>query len=222
MWALLLAAFLAAGSPAALDSARDRQDRAALQKMADEYAAAAAKAPKDAAAQYRFALASSYVAQVAQEQRDRKTAQQAADRGIKAAERAVALQPDAEHYRLLGTLYGQAIADVMSGISYGPRAKEAINKAVEKAPRSAAVYVARGVGNYYLPAQLGGGTKAAIPDFRKAIELDARNAEAWLWLGLSLRKDNRDAEARQALQKSLELNPNRVWAKQELDKTPAK
>jgi tetratricopeptide (TPR) repeat protein len=222
MRALLLAAFLAAGSPAGLDSARDRQDRTALQKMADEYATAAAKAPNDAAAQYRFALASSYVAQVAQEQRDKRPARQAAERGIKAAERAVALKPDAENYRLLGTLYGQAIADLMSGLNYGPRAKDAIDKAVQRAPNSAPVYVARGVGNYYLPPQLGGGTKVAIPDFRKAIQLDPKNAEAWLWLGLSLRKDNKAAEARQAFQKSLELNPNRVWAKQELDKTPAK
>jgi tetratricopeptide (TPR) repeat protein len=93
---------------------------------------------------------------------------------------------------------------------------------VEKAPKSAMMYVARGVGNYYVPAQLGGGAKLAIPDFQKAIDLDRANAEAWLWLGLSLRKENRDAEARQAFAKSLELNPNRVWAKQQLEKTPAK
>ena len=41
-----------------------------------------------------------------------------------------------------------------------------------------------------------------------------------MWLGLGLRKENKDAEARQAFQKSLELNPRRVWAKQQLDKTP--
>ena len=79
-----------------------------------------------------------------------------------------------------------------------------------------------GVGNYYVPAQLGGGAKLSIPDFQKAIELDPGNAEAYLWLGLSLRKENRDAEARQAFAKSLELNPNRIWAKQQLEKTPAK
>jgi len=84
----------------------------------------------------------------------------------------------------------------MSGLSYGPKAKDAINKAVEKAPKSSAMYLARGVGNYYLPTQLGGGAKGAIPDFQKAIDLDPRNAEAYLWLGISLRKENRDAEAR--------------------------
>jgi tetratricopeptide (TPR) repeat protein len=110
----------------------------------------------------------------------------------------------------------------MSGLKYGPKAKEAINKAVEKAPKSSMMYVARGVGSYYLPSQLGGGPKAAIPDFQKAIELDPKNAEAYLWLGLGLRKDNRDADARQAFTKALELNPNRAWTKQQLDKTPAK
>ena len=110
----------------------------------------------------------------------------------------------------------------MSGLSYGPNAKDAINKAVEKAPKSSMMYVARGVGNYYVPAQLGGGRKVAIPDFEKAIQMDPKNAEAYLWLGLSLRKENRDAEARTAFTKALELNPNRAWAKQQLEKTPAK
>ena len=88
---------------------------------------------------------------------------------MKFAEKAVALKPEnAEYYRVLGTLYGQAITDIMSGLSYGPKAKDAINKAVEKAPKSSMMYVARGVGNYYLPAQLGGGAKVAIPDFQKA------------------------------------------------------
>ena len=43
-----------------------------------------------------------------------------------------------------------------------------------------------------------------------------------MWLGVSLHKDNRAAEARNALQKSLALDPKRVWTKQQLDKTPAK
>ena len=33
---------------------------------------------------------------------------------------------------------------------------------------------------------------------------------------------NRNADARQALQKSLQLNPARLWAKQQLEKTPEK
>ena len=189
----------------------------------NQYAAAAAKAPNDAEAQYRLALACSYQAEVDIELHDKKAGQQAALRGIQAGEKSVSLNGNnAEYLRVLGTLYGQAIVDIPSGLSYGPRAKDAINRAVEKAPKSADVYVARGVGNYYLPSMLGGGPRPAIEDFKKAIQLDPNNAEAYLWLGVSLRKDNRDAEARKAFEKSLALDPKRVWAKQQLQKTPAK
>jgi tetratricopeptide (TPR) repeat protein len=223
MLAIFIAAFMAAAAPSPLEVARDKQDRAALTELSTQASAAAAKTPNDAEAQYRAALANSYLAEVAIELRDRKAGRQIAEQGMKFAEKAVALKPaNAEYYRLLGTLYGQAVTDIMSGLTYGPKAKDAINKAVEKAPKSSMMYVARGVGNYYVPAQLGGGAKLSIPDFQKAIELDPANAEAYLWLGLSLRKENRDAEARQAFTKSLELNPNRLWTKQQLEKTPAK
>jgi tetratricopeptide (TPR) repeat protein len=220
MWTLFLAAFLAAPG-GALQWARDQQDRAALQKIVDESAAVAAKAPNDAEAQYRMALASSYLAEVALEVRDKKMAEQAATRGVKAAEQAVALKPDVgEYYRVLGTLCGQVVpANVLAGLSYGKRAKDAIDKAVAKDPKSSAAYMARGVGNYYLPAALGGGMELAVADFHKALELDPKNADAWVWLGLALRKQNKDADAQQAFQKSLALNPQRVWAKQQLEKT---
>ncbi len=84
------------------------------------------------------------------------------------------------------------------------------------------------MGNYYLPAALGGGIDAAIKDFQKAIELDPRSAdthlsaEAHLWLGLALRKASRNAEARKELQRAVELDPARAWAKQQLAKTPEK
>jgi tetratricopeptide (TPR) repeat protein len=218
---LAIAGIAAAAGP--LEPARDQQDRASLQKQIDDAAAAAAKGPNDADAQFRAALACSYLAEVMIEQRERKPARQVAERGIKLAEKAVALKPaSADSWRILGTLYGQAITDLMSGLSYGPKAKDALAKAMERAPKSPMVWVAHGVGNYYLPAQLGGGTQNAITAFRKAIELDPKNAEAYLWLGVSLRKENKDAEARQALTKSLELNPNRVWVKQQLEKTPSK
>ena len=219
---LVMAGFMAA-APSALETARDQQDRATLQKMAAEYSAAAAKAPNNADAQYRVALAASYLAEVSIEQHARKQGRQAAEQGIKAAEKAISLKPEvAEYYRVLATLCGQAVTDVLSGLSYGPRARDAVDRAVELAPKSSSVYVARGVGSYYLPSQLGGGAKQAIADFQKAIALDPGNAEAYLWLALSLRKENRNAEARQAFAKSLELNPNRIWAKEQLDKTPVK
>ena len=225
MIAFVIAGLLAAAAaPSPLELARDRQDRAGLQNLMAEALAAADKAPKDAAAQYRAALAASYAAEVALEVRDKKGAEDAALKGIKAAERAIALNPkSAPNYVVMATLCGQVIpANILMGLSYGKRAKEAVEKAIATDPKLSSAYEARGVGNYYLPAGLGGGFDLAIADFRKAIELNPKNAEAYLWLGLTLRKQNKDAEARQAFAKALEIDPNRVWAKQQLDKTPVK
>src|ERR1700748_2535520 len=161
MWPLFLAAYAAvaflAVPPPALQTARDQQDRAGLQKLVDEFAEAAVKAPNDSEAQYRMALASSYLAEVALELGDKKLAQQAAERGVKAADQAVTLKPqDADYYRVLGTLCGQVIpANILAGLTYGKRARDAIDKAVALDPKSSMALMARGVGNYYLPAALG-------------------------------------------------------------------
>jgi tetratricopeptide (TPR) repeat protein len=206
-----------------LIKARDRQDRAAIEKIAGELRAAAEKDPNDAAAQYRLALAESYSAEVAIETRDKAAAKNAAQTGIDAAERAVNLKPDSPEYqRILGTLCGQIISgNGLAALKYGKCALNAVNKAIELDPKSSMAYLSHGVGNYYLPPALGGGMDVAVKDFRKAIELNAKNADAWLWLGIALRHENQADEARKALAKSVELNPNRVWAKQQLDKTPA-
>ncbi len=216
----LLASALAAGGE--LENLRDRQDRPALEAKLAELISAADKRPNDVEAQYRASLAASYLAGAALELRDRNQAKSAAETGIRAAQRAVALKPAvAAYHRILGTLCGQVIpANVLTGLKYGKCAQESVNKALELDPKSAEAYLSRGVGNYYLPSGFGGGVELAIRDFEKAIELNPRSAEAHLWLGVALRKANRNAEARQALAKSLELNPNRIWTRQQLDKTP--
>jgi tetratricopeptide (TPR) repeat protein len=217
----LMAALLAA--PAPLETARDHQDRPALEKQVAELSAAAQKTPHDAEAQYRVALAASYLAEVSLELHDKSQAEHVAETGIQAADRAIAINSKtAEYYRVLGTLCGQVVpASVLSAFSYGKRAREAIDKALELDPKSSQAYMARGVGNYYLPGALGGGVSLAIPDFNKASALDPSSAEAYLWLGLALRKQHHNAEARQAFEKALRLDPARIWIKQQLEKTPA-
>lgn len=209
------------GSP--LETARDAQDRPALQKMVQAYQAAAAKAPKSGEAQYRVALASSYLAEVSLELKDKGEAARAAEAGIQAADAAIAIEPNkAEYHRVLATLCGQYIpSNVLRGLSYGKRAKDAIGRAMQLDPKSASVYVAEGVGNYYMPPAFGGGPGPAIQDFHKALELDPKSAEAYLWLGMALKKEHKNAEAREALAKSLALDPQRIWTKQQLEKTPA-
>jgi Flp pilus assembly protein TadD len=72
-----------------------------------------------------------------------------------------------------------------------------------------------------LPSSFGGGPDNAIKDFRQALALDPKSAEAWLWIGIAERKLHKNAEAREALTKSLQLDPGRIWTKSMLDKTPA-
>ena len=208
---------------AELVKARDRQDRAALERTAGDLRAAADKQPHEAAAQYRAALAESYAAEVAIEIHDKAAAKNAALAGMDAAERAVSLKPESSEYqRILGTLCGQMISsNSLAALKYGKCALDSVNKAIELDPKSSMAYLSHGVGNYYLPPAFGGGPELAIKDFRKAIELDSKNADAWLWLGVALRRANQTEEARKAIAKSLELNPERMWAKQQFDKTPA-
>lgn len=211
-----------AAAPPELERARDRQDRPAIEKLLPALNAAAQKQSTSAQAQYRVAEAQLYLAEVTLELRDKAAAARAAEAGIPYARRAVELDPTkAEYHRILGALCGQVIpANVLAGIQYGKCAIESVNKAMELDPKSAAVWMSRGVGNYYLPAQFGGGVAKAVADLRRATELNPKLPDAWLWLGIALRKANRNVEARQAFARSLELNPNRAWAREQLEKTP--
>jgi tetratricopeptide (TPR) repeat protein len=166
----------------------------------------------------------SHWAEVLAEIGDRAGSSKAAQAGLGAAERSVQLDPQsAEYHRLLGTLYGQVIpGNVALGLRYGRKTLEELDRAVALDSKSALVYLSRGIGKYYLPAMFGGGAEVALEDLRRAVELDPKSDQAQLWLGLALRKANRNAEARAALERAVKLNPRRVWARQQLDKTPAR
>ncbi len=220
--ALLLASVSFAADD--LDRLRDRQDRAGLDAQAAALHAAAEKTPNDANGWYRAAIAYSYAAEVAMELRDKGAAQRAAEAGAGDADRAIELNgKNADYYRVLGTLAGQVIPanPILGVLSYGKRAKEALDKAIEMDPKSPRAFVAHGVGYYYLPVNLGGGPENAIRDFKQAIALDPKSADAYLWMGIALKKQHQNARAREALTKSLQLDPDRAWTKDQLEKTPA-
>ena len=203
-----------------LTSARDRQDLAALDRLIAQYKQAA-QAPD---AQYKLALANSYAAEVALELRDKKKAEAYAQAGIDPAQKAVAGNgTNAEYHRLLGEICGQIIPanPLLGALKYGQCARDEIAKALQIDDKLALAYVSRGVGNYYLPPQMGGGVDQALKDFDKAISLDPKLSDAYLWKGVTLRKANRNPEARRALEQAAQLNPARLWTKQQLEKTPA-
>lgn len=221
---LLLLPFLCAAADD-LTLLRDHQDRKGLESRAAALQAAAEKKPGDANAWYTGALAYSYAAEVAMEMGDKGGSKRSAEAGVAMADKAIDINGrNAEYYRILGTLCGQIVpANPMAGILiYGKKAKEALDKAVSMDPKSSTAFLAHGVGYYYLPENFGGGPANAIRDFQKAIALDPKSAEAYLWMGIALRKQNQNAKAHEALTKSLALDPERIWTKQQLAKTPEK
>ncbi len=206
-----------------LSKLRDRQDRASLEKTAAALNADAEKSPNDARRWYEAAIAYSYLAEVTYEVHDKAASERAAEAGVKDADKAIAINPKvADYYRVLGTLCGQVIPanPIMGALAYGKKAKEALDKAIEMDPKSAKAHVAHGVGFYYLPASFGGGPDNAIKDYKQAIMLDPKNAEAYLWLGVAYAKGHQNPQAREAFTKSLQLDPDRLWTKEQLAKVP--
>jgi tetratricopeptide (TPR) repeat protein len=208
-----------------LEKARDQQNLQALDGMIAQLKQATQANSRSAEAQYRLALAYSYAAEVAMELHDKRKSENYAETGMEPAQKAVAAnENNAEYHRLFGEICGQVIpaSPLMGTLKYGPCARDQIDKAIQLDSNLALAYVSRGVGNYYLPSSMGGGVELALKDFDKAIALNPNLADAYLWKGVTLRKANRDAEARQAFQRALQLDPNRIWAKEQLEKTPAR
>jgi tetratricopeptide (TPR) repeat protein len=224
---LLVGTLLAVSSPAAsgdLEKLRNAQDRPALDARAAALHAEAEKSGSDANKWFNSALAYSYAAEVAYELRDKKGSQRAAEAGVADAQRAISINDKvADYYRILGTLCGQVIPanPLIGALSYGKKAKAALDRAIEMDPKSSMAHVAHGVGYYYLPSNFGGGPANAIKDYQRAIALDPKNADAYLWMGVALAKQNQNKQAHEAFAKALQLEPDRRWAKQQLEKTPA-
>ena len=208
-----------------LSDARDRQDQAALERLIKQYEQEAQQNAKSAEANYRLALAYSYGAEVAMEARDKRKAESLAEAGLTPATKALEIDGSkAEYHRLNGELCGQVIPanPLMGALKYGQCARDQIDKAIALDSNLALAYVSRAVGNYYLPSSMGGGADVALKDLDKAISLNPNLAEAYLWEGIALHKQNKDAEARKALERCLQLDPHRLWAQEQLGKLSAK
>lgn len=219
----LLLTAAAASLDADLTNARNRQDLQALDQIIARAKKAAETDPKSGNAQYQLAQAYSYAAEVAMELHDKKKSEAYAEAGIDPARKAVqGSESNAEYHHLLGEICGQIIPanPFLGALNYGKCAQDEIDKAIELNSKLALAYVSRGVGDFYLPKEMGGGLDLALQNLDKAIAINPNLTEAYIWKGVVLRKANRNAEARQAFERALQLDPQRLWAKQQLDKTP--
>jgi tetratricopeptide (TPR) repeat protein len=132
-----------------------------------------------------------------------------------AIERSPASSP---YHTALGELYGQlaAFSGVIGRMRYGRLAASAYARALELDPRNALAYVGAGIGKLETPAMFGGSADEAIREFHRARELDPNCDEAWIWEGISRRRQGAVAEARAAFNQALRINPRSDHAKREL------
>jgi len=217
---LVMAGFMAA-APSALETARDQQNRAALEKMVNESSVAAAKAPNDADAQYRVALAASYLAEVAIEPArpeagtpGGRTGNQGGREGHLAQARSRvlpraghSLRPG-DHRRPQRPSYGHA-----PGMPSTRPSKKRPNPRPSTWPRSRQLLSAFAVGRRLETGhrRFPKGHRARSPECGSIPVAGAQPPQG--------EPGRRGAPG---LRQVARTDPNRIWAKEQLDKTPVK
>ncbi|MDQ6872462.1 MAG: tetratricopeptide repeat protein [Gemmatimonadota bacterium] len=135
----------------------------------------------------------------------------------------LAAQPLAETHALLAMTMGRMIGlDQIYSPTLGPLIPKEMAAAVAMGPNNPRVWLLRGIQSFYTSVEYGGGLPVAETQLNKAIELFATDnpappapfwgkAEAYVWLGQVLQKQNRIAEARAAYNNALLVQPNYPW-----------
>jgi tetratricopeptide (TPR) repeat protein len=200
-----------------LTTARDARDLASV----DELSAIIAREKHTATrndtfdANVRLAVLNLWLCEAADVHKDEKLIKQAAQDGLSAAERAVALnQRSSEAHQLVGELLSRLIPHVFGGgMRYGKRAADEMDKAIQLDPRNADAYVSRAVSYYYTPKAFGGGKEKAFEFLQKAIDLDPRADTPHIWLAIFHLEANRPKEASTEILLARQINPKRAFTR---------
>lgn len=198
--------------------ARDRADVASLQTMIRE-ATAAAPAKPTARDYMEVARLNEWLIEAAEDRNDKPAAKQAAQAGVDAARKAVALAPkSSEAHVLLGSLLGQLIAYVpMGGMRYGREATSELDTAIQLDPKNPGTYVSRAIAYFMTPSMFGGSNEKAAEFLHKALSLSPDSDEAssaYVWLAQVESKQGEKSQAARDIQSALKLDPGRIFAQQ--------
>jgi tetratricopeptide (TPR) repeat protein len=140
-------------------------------------------------------------------------------------ERSAAKLPLPETYALRSSVLGQRIgtsANPLSGMVLGPRASSQMERAEELGARNPRVWVVKGMSAMYTPKLWGGGLDKAEAALRQALVLFEQDrpraplpawgrADAYIYLGQVLARQERRDDARAAFQQALALQPDNPW-----------
>jgi Flp pilus assembly protein TadD len=99
-----------------------------------------------------------------------------------------------------------------------------MDRAVSLGPNNPRVWLLKGISSFHAPRMFGGGTDKAGRELEKAIQLFATDkpappapawglADAYIWLGQVLEKQEKPDSARALYQKALQVEPEYGWVK---------
>jgi tetratricopeptide (TPR) repeat protein len=145
-------------------------------------------------------------------------------------EQATAKTPTADALALHSSVMGLQIglsSNPLAGMTLGPKSGNILDRAKELEPKNPRVWLISGMSAMFTPKMFGGGTDKAEQDLRKAIVLFEADhpvspkpswgrADAYIWLGQALQKEEKSADARAAYQKALEIQPGNQWVQRVL------
>jgi tetratricopeptide (TPR) repeat protein len=152
------------------------------------------------------------------------------DEADRLLEQATAKSPTADALALRSSVIGLQIglsSNPLSGMTLGPKSSALLDRAKELEPKNPRVWLISGMSAMFTPKMFGGGTDKAEEDLRKAIPLFEADrpvapapswghADAYVWLGQALQKENKPAEAKAAYEKALEIQPGNQWVQRVL------
>jgi tetratricopeptide (TPR) repeat protein len=163
----------------------------------------------------RLALFEVWLCEAAEACLNNKLFKQAAEAGVAAAEKAVALNPkSSDAHQLLGDLLSQLIPHVYGGgMRYGQRAMDEMDQAIELDPKNINAYVSRAISYYYTPDSFGGSKSKAFEMLKKAVEIDSLADSPHIWLAIFHLDTGRRDEALSEINLALRANPERVFTK---------
>jgi tetratricopeptide (TPR) repeat protein len=145
-----------------------------------------------------------------------------ADRILEAAtERDDALP---ETHALRASVLGMRITNPVKGMTLGPKASRALDRAEALAPDNPRVWLARGISTLHTPGFMGGGADAAIAELRRGVAALGGDdpdpghpigggAELWAWIGIAQLRADRPVEAATAFRRALEIEPEFGWVR---------
>ena len=147
------------------------------------------------------------------------------ERALAIFDKSVNKRPLPESHILISSIDGQLIArDPSRGMELGMAAQQSTGAAMSLGPTNPRVWLVRGQGTMFTPAEYGGGLKPAEEQLKRAIELFSKDtpkpgepswgkAEAHVWLGQVYAQMGDKAKAAEQYNAALAVAPSFAFAK---------